>query len=87
MTTIFLTRTSCSNCGKQSTFERFDRVYAAKTPEIISAILDWDFFKFTCHNCNHKVLIDYPTVVVDEKQLFSIVQMVMLMYFQCKYAL
>ncbi|HFN9751470.1 TPA: CpXC domain-containing protein [Streptococcus pyogenes] len=68
MTTIFLTRTSCSNCGKQSTFERFDRVYAAKTPEIISAILDWDFFKFTCHNCNHKVLIDYPTVVVDEEQ-------------------
>ena len=27
MTTIFLTRTSCSNCGKQSTFERFDMVF------------------------------------------------------------
>ncbi|HFR3977986.1 CpXC domain-containing protein [Streptococcus hyointestinalis] len=39
-----------------------------KTPEIVSAILDWDFFKFTCHNCNHMVLIDYPTVVVDEEQ-------------------
>ena len=68
MTTIFLTKTNCTNCGKQSTFERFDRVYAVKTPEIISAILDWDFFKFTCHNCNHMVLIDYPTVVVDEEQ-------------------
>ncbi|HFR3303583.1 TPA: CpXC domain-containing protein [Streptococcus suis] len=31
-------------------------------------MLDWDFFKFTCHNCNHKVLIDYPTVVLDEEQ-------------------
>ena len=68
MTTIFLTKTNCTNCGKQSTFERFDRVYAVKTPEIISAILDWDFFKFTCRNCNHMVLIDYPTVVVDEEQ-------------------
>ena len=68
MTTIFLTKTNCTNCGKQSTFERFDRVYAVKTPDIISAILDWDFFKFTCHNCNHMVLIDYPTVVVDEEQ-------------------
>ncbi|MDE1693791.1 hypothetical protein RFK91_06590 [Streptococcus suis] len=44
MTTIFLTKTNCTNCGKQSTFERFDRVYAVKTPEIISTILDWDFF-------------------------------------------
>ncbi|HEL2361498.1 TPA: CpXC domain-containing protein [Streptococcus suis] len=68
MTTIFLTKTNCTNCGKQSTFERYDRVYAVKTPEIVSAILDWDFFKFTCHNCNHMVLIDYPTVVVDEEQ-------------------
>ena len=68
MTTIFLTKTNCTNCGKQSIFERFDRVYAVKTPDIISAILDWDFFKFTCHNCNHMVLIDYPTVVVDEEQ-------------------
>ncbi|WP_277294076.1 CpXC domain-containing protein [Streptococcus hyointestinalis] len=68
MTTIFLTKTNCTNCGKQSTFERFDRVYAVKTPEIVSAILDWDFFKFTCHNCNYMVLIDYPTVVVDEEQ-------------------
>ena len=68
MTTIFLTKTNCTNCGKQSTFERFDRVYAVKIPEIVSAILDWDFFKFTCHNCNHMVLIDYPTVVVDEEQ-------------------
>lgn len=40
MTTIFLTKTNCTNCGKQSTFERFDRVYAVKTPEIVSAILD-----------------------------------------------
>ncbi|HFI0564469.1 TPA: CpXC domain-containing protein [Streptococcus suis] len=39
-----------------------------KTPEIVSAILDWDFFKFTCHNCDCMVLIDYPTVVVDEEQ-------------------
>lgn len=68
MTTIFLTKTNCTNCGKQSTFERFDRVYTVKTPDIISAILDWDFFKFTCHNCKHMVLIDYPTVVVDEEQ-------------------
>ena len=68
MTTIFLTKTNCTNCGKQSTFERLDRVYAVKTPEIVSAILDWDFFKFSCHNCNHMVLIDYPTVVVDEEQ-------------------
>ncbi|SUN04482.1 Uncharacterised protein [Streptococcus agalactiae] len=68
MTTIFLTKPNCTNCGKQSTFERFDRVYAVKTPEIVTAILDWDFFKFTCHNCNHKVLIDYSTVVVDEEQ-------------------
>ncbi len=44
------------------------RVYAVKTPEIISAILNGDFFRFTCHNCNHMVLIDYPTVVVDEEQ-------------------
>ena len=64
----FLTKTNCTNCEKQSTFERFDRVYAVKTPEIVSAILDWDLFKFTCHNCNHMVLIDYPTVVVDEEQ-------------------
>ena len=67
MTTIFLTKTNCTNCGKQSTFERFDRVYEVKTPEIISTVLDWDFFKFICHNCNHMVLIDYSTFVVDEE--------------------
>lgn len=60
MTTIFLTKTNCTNCGKQSTFERFDRVYAVKTPEIVSAILDWDFFKFTCHNCKDEPKTDYP---------------------------
>lgn len=30
MTTIFLTKTNCTNCGKQSTFERFDTVFDDK---------------------------------------------------------
>lgn len=72
MTTIFFTKESCTNCGKQNTFERFDRVYTLKTPEIISSILEWDFLKFTCYNCNHMALIDYPTVVVDEERKTTI---------------
>ncbi|MCG7329949.1 CpXC domain-containing protein [Streptococcus cristatus] len=67
MTSIFISSLSCSACGDANSFERYDRIYVSKTPQFRKSIIDWELFKFTCNHCRHQVIIDYPTLYVDEE--------------------
>ncbi|MBS6120656.1 MULTISPECIES: CpXC domain-containing protein [Streptococcus] len=67
MTSIFISSLNCLSCGEASSFERYDRIDVSKTPQFRTALIDWELFKFTCNHCGHQVIIDYPTIYVDEE--------------------
>lgn len=67
MTSIFISSLNCPTCGDASSFERYDRIDVSKIPQFRTAIVDWELFKFTCSYCGHQVIIDYPTLYVDEE--------------------
>ena len=67
MTSIFISSLNCPSCGEANSFERYDRIDVSKTPQFRTALIDWELFKFTCNHCGHQVIIDYPTIYVDEE--------------------
>ena len=67
MTSIFISSLNCLSCGEASSFERYDRIDVSKTPQFRTALIDWELFKSTCNHCGHQVIIDYPTIYVDEE--------------------
>ncbi|MCS4487549.1 CpXC domain-containing protein [Streptococcus sciuri] len=69
MTNIYLAPIKCNCCDTMGLFERIDRVDAVYSPELISSISDWEFFKFSCSECGNQALIEYPTIFHDENNL------------------
>ncbi|MBF7095261.1 CpXC domain-containing protein [Streptococcus sp. HF-1907] len=67
MTSIFISSLNCPSCGEVSSFERYDRIDVSKTPQFRTSLIDWELFKFTCSHCGHQIIIDYPTLYVDEE--------------------
>lgn len=67
MTSIFISSLNCPFCDVTNSFERYDRIDVSKTPQFTKSIIDWELFKFTCNHCGHQVIIDYPTIYVDEE--------------------
>lgn len=67
MTSIFISSLNCPSCGEVSSFERYDRIDVSKAPQFRTALIDWELFKFTCNHCGHQLIIDYPTLYVDEE--------------------
>lgn len=67
MTSIFISFLNCSVCGEARPFERYDRIDVSKTAQFRELIIDWELFKSTCTHCGHQVIIDYPTLYVDEE--------------------
>lgn len=67
MTSIFISSVNCPSCGETRSFERYDRIDVSKTPQFRAALIDWELFKFTCNHCDHQVIIEYPTLYVDEE--------------------
>ena len=67
MTSIFISTLNCPSCGEGNPFERYDRIDESKTSQLRTSIVDWELFKFTCNHCGHQVIIDYPTLYVDEE--------------------
>ncbi|MDU5225037.1 MAG: CpXC domain-containing protein [Streptococcus sp.] len=66
MTSIFISSLNCPSCGEASSFERYDRIDVSKTPQFRTSFIDWELFKYTCNHCGHQLIIDYPTLYVDE---------------------
>ena len=66
MTSIFISSLNCSSCGEANSFERYDRIDVSKTPQFRTSLIDWELFKYTCNHCGHQLIIDYPTLYVDE---------------------
>ncbi len=67
MTSIFISSLNCPFCDVTNSFERYDRIDVSKTPQFTKSIIDWELFKFTCNHCGHQVIVDYPTLYVDEE--------------------
>jgi genome len=67
MTSIFISSLNCPSCGVTNSFECYDRIDVSKTPQFRTALIDWELFKFTCNHCGHQLIIDYPTLYVDEE--------------------
>ena len=67
MTSIFISSLNCPSCGVTNSFERYDRIDASKTPQYKTAIIDWELIKYTFNHSGYQLIIDYPTLYVDEE--------------------
>ena len=56
---------TCPGCGKEADFTVWDSVNITLDPDLREKVLTGDLFKFTCPECGHTTIVNYPVLYHD----------------------
>lgn len=65
MSTVSSTTVRCPRCGESSSFDLYQSINAAESPELKEKIVNGDIFVHECPHCGHRQILKYNVLYHD----------------------